>query len=48
MACNPEVLKDVPLFALLDADEKGVLAAQVEVEAIRSARADLQDGRPGR
>ncbi len=32
MACNPEVLKDVPLFALLDADEKGVLAAQVELK----------------
>ena len=48
MACNPEVLKDVPLFALLDEDEKGVLAAQVELKRFRRARADLQDGRPGR
>ena len=32
MACNPEVLKDVPLFALLDQDELTVLAAQVELE----------------
>ncbi len=32
MACNPEVLKDVPLFSLLDEDEKGVLAAQVELK----------------
>lgn len=30
MACNPEMLKSVPLFALLDDDEKAVLAAQVE------------------
>ncbi len=31
MACNPEVLKHVPLFSLLDDDETAVLAAQVEV-----------------
>src|SRR5258708_26350073 len=30
MACRPEVLKRVPLFALLDDDETAVLAAQVE------------------
>jgi CRP-like cAMP-binding protein len=30
MACNPETLKHVPLFALLDEDEAAVLAAQVE------------------
>ena len=32
MACNPEVLKHVPLFALLDADETEVLASQVELK----------------
>jgi CRP/FNR family transcriptional regulator, cyclic AMP receptor protein len=32
MACNPDVLKNVPLFALLDEDEKAVLAAQVELK----------------
>src|SRR5271165_4862558 len=32
MACNPEALQDVPLFALLDPDEKAVLAAQVEIK----------------
>ena len=32
MACNPEVLKHVPLFALLDDDEVAVLAGQVEVK----------------
>jgi CRP/FNR family transcriptional regulator, cyclic AMP receptor protein len=29
MACNPEVLKKVPLFALLDEDELSVLAGQI-------------------
>jgi len=31
MACNPEVLKHVPLFSKLDDDEIAVLSAQVEV-----------------
>jgi CRP/FNR family transcriptional regulator, cyclic AMP receptor protein len=30
MACNPEVLRQVPLFALLDDEETAVLASQVE------------------
>lgn len=32
MACDPEVLKNVPLFALLDEEELAVLAAQVELK----------------
>jgi CRP/FNR family cyclic AMP-dependent transcriptional regulator len=32
MACNPEVLRHVPLFALLDEDEAAVLAGQVELK----------------
>jgi CRP/FNR family cyclic AMP-dependent transcriptional regulator len=32
MACNPEVLKNVPLFALLDDEETAVLAGQVELK----------------
>ncbi len=32
MACHPEVLRQVPLFALLDEDETAVLAAQVELK----------------
>ena len=32
MACNPTVLRQVPLFALLDDDETAVLASQVEVK----------------
>jgi uncharacterized membrane protein len=31
MACNPDVLKHVPLFGLLDDDELSVLAGQVEL-----------------
>ena len=33
MACNPEVLKHVPLFALLDEEETAVLASQVRLKS---------------
>ena len=32
MPCNPEVLKHVPLFALLDEEETSVLASQVQLK----------------
>ena len=32
MACEPEVLRSVPLFSLLDDDEMAVLAQQVEIK----------------
>jgi CRP/FNR family transcriptional regulator, cyclic AMP receptor protein len=32
MACNPEALRHVPLFALLDEEETAVLASQVELK----------------
>ncbi len=32
MTCRPEVLKNVPLFALLDDEERAVLAEQVELK----------------
>jgi CRP/FNR family transcriptional regulator, cyclic AMP receptor protein len=32
MACEPEVLKHVPLFALLDEEESAVLGGQVEIK----------------
>jgi len=32
MACDPEILRQAPLFALLDDDEIAVLAAQVELK----------------
>lgn len=31
MPCDPDILKDVPLFSLLDGDELAVLASQVEL-----------------
>ncbi len=31
MACSPDVLRDIPLFSNLDADELSVLASQVEL-----------------
>ena len=39
MACNADVLKQVPLFALLDEEEIAVLATQVDLKtfAARSA-----------
>jgi len=35
MACNPEVLKHVPLFALLDEEETAVLAGQVRLRRFK-------------
>jgi uncharacterized membrane protein len=32
MTCNPDVLRSIPLFSLLDQDETAVLAAQVELK----------------
>jgi len=36
MACNPEVLKHVPLFALLDQEETAVLAGQVRLRTFKA------------
>jgi uncharacterized membrane protein len=33
MTCDPEILKNVPLFALLDDDEAAILASQVELKS---------------
>ena len=33
MPCDPQILKEVPLFALLDDDELAVLSAEVEVKS---------------
>jgi uncharacterized membrane protein len=46
MACNPEVLKHVPLFALLDADETAVLAAQVELKSFAPRQRIYKMGDP--
>jgi CRP/FNR family cyclic AMP-dependent transcriptional regulator len=47
MACDPEVLKDVPLFALLDTDERAVLAAQVELKRFAARERIYKIGDPG-
>ena len=47
MACNPEVLKHVPLFALLDADETAVLAGQVELKKFAPRQRIYKTGDPG-
>jgi uncharacterized membrane protein len=46
MACKPEVLKDVPLFALLDNDELAVLAGQVEIKSFAARERIYKAGEP--
>jgi len=46
MACTPEVLKDVPLFSRLDADESAVLASQVEVRHFAARQRIYKIGEP--
>ncbi len=47
MSCNPEVLKDVPLFSLLDPDETAVLAGQVELKTFVPRQRIYKMGDPG-
>ena len=47
MACNPAVLKNVPLFALLDEDEMAVLASQVELKEFAARQRIYKMGEPG-
>ena len=47
MACNPEVLKQVPLFALLDEEETAVLAGQVELKRFAPRQRIYKMGDPG-
>jgi uncharacterized membrane protein len=47
MGCNPELLKQVPLFALLDADEVAVLAGQVEDRKFVPRQRIYKIGDPG-
>jgi CRP/FNR family transcriptional regulator, cyclic AMP receptor protein len=47
MACNPDVLKHVPLFALLDEDETAVLAGQVELKNFAPRQRIYKMGEPG-
>jgi CRP/FNR family cyclic AMP-dependent transcriptional regulator len=47
MACKPEILKDIPFFALLDDDEMAVLAAQVELKTFATRQRIYKIGDPG-
>src|SRR5438046_7337559 len=47
MACNPDVLKNVPLFALLDDEETAVLAGQVELKRFAPRQRIYKVGDPG-
>jgi CRP/FNR family transcriptional regulator, cyclic AMP receptor protein len=47
MACKPEVLKNVPLFSLLDEDETAVLAGQVELKTFAPRQRIYKIGEPG-
>jgi CRP/FNR family transcriptional regulator, cyclic AMP receptor protein len=47
MACNPEILRQVPLFALLDDEETCVLASQVELKTFAPRQRIYKIGDPG-
>ena len=47
MACDPQLLKKVPLFALLDDDELAVLASQVEQKRFAPHERIYRIGEPG-
>jgi CRP/FNR family cyclic AMP-dependent transcriptional regulator len=47
MPCDPQELKHVPLFALLDDDEAAVLAAQVDLRTFAPRQRIYKMGEPG-
>ena len=47
MACSPEILRGVPLFALLDDEETAVLAGQVELRKFTVRQRIWKIGDPG-
>src|ERR1039457_739988 len=47
MACNPETLRKVPLFALLDDDEIAVLASQVKLQTFAPRQRIYRAGEAG-
>lgn len=46
MACKPEMLRDVPLFSLLDEDEQSVLAGQVDLKTFAPRERIYKMGEP--
>src|SRR5713226_3315307 len=47
MPCSPDILRQVPLFALLDDEETAVLAGQVEVKTFAPRQRIYKMGDPG-
>jgi CRP/FNR family cyclic AMP-dependent transcriptional regulator len=47
MACDPEILRQVPLFALLDDDEACVLASEVQMRTFAPRQRIYKMGEPG-
>jgi uncharacterized membrane protein len=47
MACAPDILRNVPLFALLDDDETAVLAGQVDVKTFQPRQRIYKTGDSG-
>ena len=47
MACTPDILREVPLFSLLDDEEIAVLAAQVELRRFDPRQRIYKRGEPG-
>ena len=47
MACEPEILRQVPLFARLDDDETAVLATQIEIRKFDARQRIYKIGEPG-
>lgn len=47
MPCDPEVLRQVPLFNLLDDEETAVLAAQVELKTFAARQRIYKIGEAG-
>jgi CRP/FNR family transcriptional regulator, cyclic AMP receptor protein len=47
MGCDPALFEDIPLFSLLDADERAVLADQVELRQFRARQRIYRAGEMG-
>jgi len=47
MPCDPAVFEDIPVFSLLDADERAVLAEQVELRRFAARHRIYRPGDPG-
>jgi uncharacterized membrane protein len=47
MACDPSVFEDISIFSLLDADERAVLAEQVELRHFTPRQRIYRSGDPG-